>query len=107
MTTTATPTTFSRYPMLWLAVCFAAGIVTAKIVGVDARVLVAVGASTALLAFLFRTKIIAPAFIVVAFVAAGAASFQVELSGVRSNRLKALYDSGVVKSGSPVEAEGV
>ncbi len=107
MTETTHRTTFSRYPMLFMAVCFAAGILTAKIAAIDSRISVAVCIVSALLAFTLRKTDIATALIAIAFVAAGALSQQVEVQSVRANRLKVLYDNGAMKSGSPVEVEGL
>ena len=107
MTETARRTTFSRYPMLFMAVCFAFGILSAHVVGIDPRISVAVCIVSALLAFTFRKTDIATALIAIAFAAAGALSLQAEVQSVRGDRLKVLYDDGKVKSGSAVEIEGV
>ncbi len=99
--------TFSRYPMLWIAVCFAVGVLTANVAVIDLRISVVVCLMAAFSAFIFRKTAIATGLVGVAFVAAGALSLQADVTSVRSDRLKILYDSGTIKSGSPVEVEGV
>ena len=100
-------TNFNRYPMLWLGVCFAAGILVANYASIDLSIFIAACVTSAFFAFLLRKSDIATALIAITFIAAGAASFQAELQSVRTDRLKVLYDNGAIKSGSPVEIEGV
>lgn len=97
---------FSRYPMLIVAVCFAAGIVIAKYAGVNARAAAAMCAASAAAALVFRSRSIATAFVAVAFAAAGMLASYTEQASVRSDRIKALYDSGAIASNSVVELEG-
>ncbi len=107
MTETARRTSFSRYPMVFIGLCFAAGILTAQTGAIDSRISIAVCIASALLALILRKTDIATALVAIAFAAAGALSQQVEVQSVRADRLKILYDMGVIKSGSPVEVEGV
>lgn len=102
-----TRTNFNRYPMFWLAVCFATGILSAYTVTIDPRISVAVSIISAAFAFIFRKADLTVIMVAVAFASAGAASFQAESQGVRTDRIKVLYDKGSIKSGSPVEIEGV
>lgn len=107
MTETINSKTFNRYPMLGLGVCFAVGILAAKFAFVDLHLSLAVCGVSAVLALLFRKADLATVLISISFAAAGAASFQAEAASVRFDRLKVLYDNGSIKSGSPVEIEGV
>lgn len=93
--------------MLLVAVCFAAGILTAQCAAIDTRISLSVCVAAAVLAFIFRKTGIATALIALTFAAAGTLSLQVEVNSVRPDRIKALYDNGTIKSGSPVEVEGV
>ena len=93
--------------MLWLAVCLAVGILFAKFVSVGIVPALIAAAAFALLAPIFRTKAAATVFISLAFVSAGAVSFHFELQQNTASRLKTLYDSGTIRSGSPVEIEGI
>ena len=100
--------TFSRQPLLWLAVWFAAGILVAKFVVVEALLPVAVVVIVSVIAaFAFRGKELATAFIAIAFAATGFLSLQAERQSVRPDRLSVLYDNGTFQSGTPVEVEGV
>lgn len=93
--------------MLWLAVCFAGGILFAKFVAVSfAGVLIAT-MGFLILALIFQTKPVATIFISLAFVSVGGALFHGEVKQNTESRLKALYDNGTIRSGSPVEIEGV
>ena len=93
--------------MLYLAVCFAAGILIAGRIppGLDAA---AIGTILLALAALFYRKHFAgTVFVMGAFAAAGAFAFAAANGAVRADRVKLLYDSGTVASGSPVEVEGI
>src|SRR5580765_6179878 len=99
---------FNRYPMLWLAGFFAVGILLANFVSLETIWFVVSVAVTASLAGLFRKHGLSTIFIGIAFLAAGAGSFQFEVQ--RNNapdRLKVLYDNGTIRSGDPVEIEGI
>ncbi len=98
---------FNRHPLLWLAVCFAVGILFAKFIAVNFVGVLIAAAAFLTLAFAFRTKAIATIFISLAFVSTGAVLFQCEVKQNTESRLKTLYDTGTIRSGSPVEIEGV
>jgi competence protein ComEC len=100
------PTSFSRQPMPVLAASFSAGILIAKFTAVDVRASVAVCAIAAVTALVFRSKGIATAMIAAAFAAAGMIASHTEQASIRPDRIKVLYDSGNVASGSVVEVEG-
>ncbi|HEY0429219.1 MAG TPA: DNA internalization-related competence protein ComEC/Rec2 [Pyrinomonadaceae bacterium] len=98
---------FAPYPMLWLAVCFAFGILTAKFFIFGWHVSLAICMITALLAAVFIKQKAALIFLSVAFVAAGALFFQIENQNIPANRLKRLFDENQIQSGDPIEIEGV
>ncbi|MBK7935028.1 MAG: ComEC/Rec2 family competence protein [Acidobacteria bacterium] len=98
---------FNRNAVLWLAGAFAVGILTANFAGVDLRAAVGASVVFAVLAYVFKTQQFATLLIFTAFAFAGAASLNIEKSGVAADRLRLLYDNGTIKSGEPVEIEGV
>lgn len=100
--------TFSRQPLLWLAVWFAFGILTARFAAVDGLLeVVTVIIVSAVAALVFRGRELATVFIAIAFAATGFISLQAERKSVRPDRLSVLYDNGTFQSGTPVEVEGV
>ncbi|MFZ1699888.1 MAG: ComEC/Rec2 family competence protein [Pyrinomonadaceae bacterium] len=98
---------FSRNPVLWLAVCFASGIVVGKYAAFDIRLPVAVCVVSALLALAFHSRAGSTVFIFVAFAAAGSLFYQMDANAIRADRLKLLYDNATFASGSAVEIEGI
>lgn len=100
-------TSFNRYPLFVVSVCFAAGILVAKYAAVDPRLSLAVCAITAIASLVFRSKPLATALVAVAFAAGGALVAYSEQASVRTNRIKVLFDSGTIASGSVVDVEGV
>ena len=93
--------------MLWLAVCLAIGILIAKIMPVGLLLPIVAAAAFGSVALLFLGRSIATILTYLAFISVGIFVFTAELQSVRADRLKALYDSGAIASGSPVEIEGV
>ncbi len=99
---------FSLYPLLWLAVCFAFGILTANFFALDWRIFLAVCLIFGILAAAFLKKNnLSLIFIFVAFIAAGAFCLQFEKQTIAENRLKIFYDENRINSGDPIEIEGV
>ena len=100
---------FNRFPMLLLAVCYALGIVAGSLISsreIASIVLAAI--AVAISALTFRNYSFSTILIALAFVATGFVSFQCEVN--RNNapdRIKLLYDSGTIRSGDPVEVEGI
>ncbi|MBK7393928.1 MAG: ComEC/Rec2 family competence protein [Chloracidobacterium sp.] len=107
MESDATRPSFNRHPMLWLAVCFAAGVLIAKFITVGFFLTLVAAAALLILTLIFRTKSIATIFISIAFIAGGTVLFQCEVKQNSDKRIKTLYDNGLLRSGSPVEIEGV
>jgi competence protein ComEC len=98
---------FERHPALWLASSFSIGICIASLAGFDLVVTATVAAMLAFAAVVMRRSPLAPVLILSAFVFAGSASYTAERTGIPQNRIRALYDSGLIRSGEPVEIEGV
>src|SRR5688500_14365064 len=98
---------FSHYPLLWLAVCFATGILTAKFFAFDWRISLAFCLFFTILTAAFLKQRFALIFLSIAFVAAGAFCFQSENQHLPSHRLKKIYDENQINSGNPIEIEGV
>src|SRR5690349_9811293 len=98
---------FSRFPMFWLAAFYGVGIAGSQLAGIDLRLSLGACVFSAAVGLVFSKTNIAAVFIAIAFAAAGAASLQMELQSVRSDRIKLLYDGGIVPSRFPVEVEGV
>ncbi|HSK73152.1 MAG TPA: ComEC/Rec2 family competence protein [Pyrinomonadaceae bacterium] len=105
--TNNSPADFTFYPLLWLAVCFALGILAANFLAFDWRFFLILCLIFGILTFVFRKQKTALIFLSIAFVAVGALYFQVEKQSISSNRLKKLYDESQIKSGDPIEIEGV
>jgi len=98
---------FTLYPLLWLAVCFALGILATHFFVVNWKILLAVCLVFATLSAIFQTRKFALIFLSVAFVAVGGLCLSVENNSVAPNRVKRLYDANQIKSGDPIEIEGV
>lgn len=100
--------TFSRQPLLILAVCFGVGVLIAKFVAIISFWPFAVSCLvSAVLAFVFRKISIATIFVALAFIAVGAFAFECEkLRDNVGERIRVLYNGQLI-SGEPVEIEGV
>ena len=98
---------FSLYPLFQLAICFAVGIIAAKILPFGWQLYVVVCVCTAVFAIVFIKRKFAPVFLFIAFAASGALYFQVENQAVSSHRVKRIYDENRINSGDPIEIEGV
>ncbi len=98
--------TFSLNPLMWLAGAFAAGIAFAEVVDVAAvgAAVVALVAGSA--AVILRDRSVFRWLCIGALAAAGAFSNSVEITSVSHDRIKFLYDTGVIVSGDPVEIFG-
>lgn len=108
MQTPARPHTFNRYPLFCLAVCFAAGILLAKYIAVESSITILAISVLAVISLAYRKTSIATLLISLAFVAAGVLVFKSEQKiNASPERLRNLYDNGSIRSGTPVEIEGV
>ena len=101
------PVGFSQNPLLWLAVCFTGGILTAKFAGFDWRIYLLVCLIFAACAAVFRNRNFTPHLLFIAFAAVGGMYFQIENQSVADSRVKILYDGGRIQSGEPLEITGV
>jgi uncharacterized membrane protein YjjP (DUF1212 family) len=86
------PKNFTLYPLLWLAVCFASGIFSAKFFGGSWHIYLTICVISAFLAATFIKQKLAPIFLFVAFAAVGGLYFQIENQTVSPTRLKRIYD---------------
>ncbi len=98
---------FNGFLMLWLASSFAAGILAASFADFEFKAALAVCGLFTIVSFLFRSRNFAIILILISFVAAGIFSALIEKHSVATNRLKILFDTGQIRSGDPVEIEGV
>lgn len=101
------PQTFSRYPMFWLAASFAAGLLGWQLLHIPLQIALANCIVLAIAAIVLKGRESAAAIVLASFAAAGMAAAGFDAGGVGGNRLSALYDTGVVKSGDAVEIEGI
>ena len=98
---------FSLYPLFWLAVCFALGVLIGKYCAVGWTVALCLSVVFGGLTAAFKKQKFAVALVSIAFTAAGMFCFLVKDQTVSSNRIKKIYDESRIKSGEPVEVEGV
>ena len=98
---------FERHPALWLAAAFSIGITAAAYIDIHYVVATIAAVAIALLAFALRGSSTAALLIFGAFAAAGVAAFQTEKTSRGEDQIRSLYDSGTIRSGDPVEIEGV
>ncbi len=98
---------FTLFPLLRLAVCFALGILAGSFFAVDWRIHFIICLFFAVLTALFIKKSSSLIFLSIAFIVAGSLYFQIENQTLSPHRIKKLYDAGQIKSGEPIEIEGV
>ncbi len=98
---------FSDYPLFRLAVCFALGILAGKYSQTEWKTPLLLSVIGGLLTASFIKRKFVVVFLSVAFIAAGAFCFQIKNQTISANRIKRIYDEGRVKSGEPVELEGI
>jgi competence protein ComEC len=95
------------YPLLWLAICFSCGILTAKLLVFDWKISLGFSLISAFLTIFFLKREFAFVFPLVTFLFLGAFLFQIENHFVAPNRLKILIDENRITSNDPIEIEGV
>ena len=98
---------FTLYPLLWLAICFSSGILTANFLAFDWKIYLAGCLIFAVFTIVFLKRKISVVFLALAFFAVGAFCFQSKNQSIAENRLKNLYDKNIISSGDPIEIEGV
>ena len=95
----------TAYPLAWFAICFICGIFLSAKIEVNLLFLATLSSFLIVLAFVFKKQKLASLFLL--FISLGAFSFQIEKRSVKQNRLKVLYDTGVLISGEPLEIIGI
>lgn len=98
---------FPRYPLLWLSVCFALGILTANYLNFGWKISFTACLICGFLTAIFIKQKFASVFLFTAFFTVGAFWLQIEKQSVSENRLKNIYDKNLIESGEPLEVEGV
>jgi len=101
------PANFTLYPLLWLAICFASGILAANFLVFEWQTYLIVCLIGAALTVFSLRKNFAIIFLSIAFTACGGLFFQLENSLDAQNRLRNFLDEQIIKSGEPLEIEGV
>lgn len=98
-------TDLTPYPLAWFAVCFTAGIFLSARIEIDWQFLAVISTFLVISAFIFkRQKLV---FLFLLLFSLGALSLQIEKQSVKQNRLKILYDTGVLISDDPLEIIGI
>ncbi len=98
---------FTLYPLFWLAVCFAFGILSGNFLNFGWQIYLTICLLSAILSAFFIKRTFTVIFLFVAFIAAGALYFHIENQTISPIRIKRLYDETRIKSGDPIEIEGV
>ncbi len=98
---------FSIYPLFWLAICFAGGILAEKYFQTDWKTPLIFSVICASLTAIFIKQKFAVVFLSVTFIAAGAFCLQIKNQTISANRIKIIYDENRIKSGEPIEIEGI
>ncbi len=98
---------FTLYPLFWLAVCFAFGILSSNFLNFGWQICLMICLLFAILSAVFIKRTFTVIFLSIAFVAVGALYFQIENQTISPNRLKKFYDESRIKSGDPIEIEGI
>ncbi len=106
MTAERLPEKFSTIPIFWIAGAFSLGIAVASLFSLPSPWLIAIAGVAGAAAVTIRTNPIAALLIFVGFISAGSLAHRLEIESVAPDRIKLLYDSGVIASGDPVEVEG-
>ena len=97
---------FSHFPLAWLAISFALGILIANWLELSWQIYLIVCLISSPLIIIFSKRKFATFFLIISFSSAGALCFQSEKQSVSSNRLKILYENNELISGEPVEISG-
>lgn len=97
---------FTLNPLAWLAASFALGIAMAEFRPGYGFLFISL-LFAAPMAFAARASAKASILILIAFCGLGASSLLLAKASISSDRIKVIYDEGIVKSGEPVEIEGI
>src|SRR5690606_34512812 len=94
------------HPLAFLASAFALGIALWHFAGGDWLTWTACSVAGGCTALYLRERWLAIWFLAIAFAAAGGLAYQGEIRDVDPRRLRTAIDTGLVRSGDPVEIEG-
>ncbi len=97
---------FSSFPLFWLGICFALGILAAKAFPTKFEILLPICVASAVVAGVFVRRAFSFVLIAIAFAAAGSITFLLHQDNVSGNRIKRIYDDQQIGSGEPVEIVG-
>jgi len=97
---------FSLYPLFWLTVCFAFGILAGKYFETNWKIPFVLCLICGILTGISIKQKFAVVFISLSFLAAGAFCFQLKNQTTSADRLKKIYDEKHINSGEFVEIEG-
>jgi competence protein ComEC len=101
---------FAHYPLATLALSFALGIVCARYAVSSLFLFILLGSVSSILTFCFftqRRQFVTTALLGFAFFCSGATLFVLEKRSIAPDRIRRLYDEGVVASDEPIEITGV
>ena len=98
------PNSYSRYPMLFLAIGFACGVVIGR-AGVEIIGAGIVAASVIAIARIRQS--VAPVILPLVFIPLGIFCHFIETNSLSADRVKRIYEAGEIASYEPVEIEGV
>ena len=98
---------FSLNPLLWLACCFALGIVLGNFSAIPSSPSVIAAFGTAVLSILLRNYRSATLLVLISFFATGCSFIVLEQGGVSDDRVRTLFETGRLVSGEPAEIEGM
>lgn len=98
---------FTSCPLALFAVCLICGIFLAAGIDFSWQSLSVVFLFVIALTLIFSKRKISFLFVFSAFIILGALCFQIEKQSVKTDRLKILYDTGVLISGEPLEFTGI
>ncbi|MEP6924611.1 MAG: ComEC/Rec2 family competence protein [Pyrinomonadaceae bacterium] len=101
---------FSQFPLLWLAICFAIGILAANFAKVPLYfwlTLSLIAITSATWTFFKENFSLATVFLFCAFAICGALSAEIENNSFKSDRISQIYDTGQITFQTPVDLTGV
>src|SRR5688500_10333314 len=93
--------------MLLIAAMFAGGIAASSLVSIGIAAAVAACVVFAVAGIAFSSGRFAALLVALAFLLAGSVVYQVQLASVTRDRVRSVYDGGIIASGEPVEITGV
>ena len=98
------PQHFSRHPLAWLAAHFGLGIVVRHFLDTGLTLPFVLLIIFAIAVVVKRST--ARIFLPLIFALLGILTLQVEIASISENRIRRIYDAGIIGSNEPVELEG-